>query len=306
MIYDLIIVGGGPAGITAGIYASRYKLKALLITKNWGGQISRKAVPIENYPGFKKISGLELIEKLKNHLKEYEIETKEEEVIKIEKINLNFKILTKSGEEFESKAVILATGADPRPLKVPGEKEFVGKGVSYCVSCDGPFFKDKVVAVIGGGNAGFEAAIALAQFAKKIYILEYGEKVKADIENQERAKKTGKVKIITNVALKGIKGKNFVEEIVFEDRKTGQEKSLKLDGIFIEIGSVPASAIAKDLVELNERGEIKVDFETLKTKTEGLFAAGDVNEGKFKQIITAAGEGAKAALAAYEYLKPKK
>jgi thioredoxin-disulfide reductase len=306
MLYDLIIIGGGPAGITAGIYAGRYRLKTLLITKEFGGQLSRKAVPIENFPGFKKISGIELIERFKNHLKEYEIEIKESEVIKLEKVNLNFKVSTKKGETFEGKAVILASGADPRPLKIPGEKEFIGRGVSYCVSCDGALFKDKVVAVIGGGNAGFEAAIALAQWAKKIYILEYGDTVKADIENQDRAKKTGKVEIITNAALKEIKGKNFVTEIIYENRKTGKEKSLKLDGVFVEIGSIPASAIAKDLVELNERCEIKVDFETYQTKTPGLFAAGDVNEGKVKQIITACGEGAKAALAAYEYIRKLK
>jgi thioredoxin-disulfide reductase len=306
MLYDLIIIGGGPAGITAGIYAGRYRLKTLLITKEFGGQLSRKAVPIENFPGFKKIAGIELIERFKNHLKEYEIEIKESEVIKLEKVNLNFKVSTKKGETFEGKAVILASGADPRPLKIPGEKEFIGRGVSYCVSCDGALFKDKVVAVIGGGNAGFEAAIALAQWAKKIYILEYGDTVKADIENQDRAKKTGKVEIITNAALKEIKGKNFVTEIIYENRKTGKEKSLKLDGVFVEIGSIPASAIAKDLVELNERCEIKVDFETYQTKTPGLFAAGDVNEGKVKQIITACGEGAKAALAAYEYIRKLK
>jgi thioredoxin-disulfide reductase len=302
MIYDLIIVGGGPAGITAGIYGARYKLKTLLITKDFGGQIAKKAVPIENYPGFREISGLDLIQKFKEHLEKFEIDIEIDSVIKIGK-NENFSVLTEKRKNFESKTVIIASGSDPRPLKVLGEKEFLGKGVSYCPTCDAPLFKGKTVIVVGGGNAGFEAAIALIRWAKKIYILEYGEKVVADIQNQELAKKTGKVEIINSAALKEIKGDKFVNSIIYEDRKTGRDEQLKVEGVFVEIGLMPASSFAQDLVEFNEKGEIKVDFETFQTKTPGLFAAGDVNIGKYKQIITAAGEGAKAALAAYECLK---
>jgi len=305
-IYELIIIGGGPAGITAGIYGARYRLKTLIITKDFGGQIAKKAVPIENYPGFKGISGIKLIQKFKEHLENFKIDTEIDSVVKIEKINGNFKVSTENGKKIESKVVIIASGLDPRPLKVPGEKEFIGRGVSYCTACDAPLFKDKTVAVIGGGNAGFEAAIALSRWVKKIYILEYGERVVADIQNQELAQKTGKVEIITSAALKEIRGKNFVNSIIYQDRKTSENKELKVEGIFVEIGSQPASAFAKDLVEFNERGEIKVDFETFQTKTPGLFAAGDVNIGKYKQIITAAGEGAKAALAAYEFIKKSK
>ena len=307
MVYDLIIVGGGPAGITAGIYGARYRLKILMITKDFGGQIAKKAVPIENYPGFKEISGLELIQKFKEHLDKFKIDIEMDSVTKIEKNNENFQVLTEKGKkQFESKTVIIASGADPRPLKVPGEKEFVGRGVSYCVTCDAPVFKNKDVAVIGGGNAGFEAAIVLSHWAKKIYILEYGEKVVADIENQELAQKTGKVEIITSAALKEIRGKNFVNSTIYQDRKSGENKMLKVEGVFVEIGLQPASAFANDLVEFNERGEIKVDFETFQTKTPGLFAAGDVNVGKAKQIITACGEGAKAALAVAEYIRQLK
>jgi len=306
MNYELIIIGGGPAGITAGIYAARYRLKTLMITKDFGGQIAKKAVPIENYPAFKEISGIELIRKFKEHLDKFKIDIEMDSVIKIERTNGNFQVFTQNQKLFKSKTVIIASGADPRPLKVPGENEFVGRGVSYCVTCDSPLFKNKIVAVIGGGNAGFEAAIALARWAKKIYVLEYGERVVADIQNQELARKTKKVEIITNAALKEIKGDKFVNSIIYEDRKTGQEKKLEVEGVFVEIGSQPASAFAKDLVELNERGEIKVDFETFQTKTPGLFAAGDVNVGKFKQIVTACGEGAKAALAAYDYLQEQK
>ncbi len=301
--YDLIIIGGGPAGITAGIYAQRQKLKTLLITKEFGGQISRKAVKIENYPGFLAISGQELIEKLVNHLKKYPIEIELDEVTTVEKKEEKFFVRTKSKKEFVSKALIVASGADPRPLEIPGEKEFLGKGVSYCPTCDAPFFKDKVVAVIGGGNAGFETAIFLANYAKKVYILEFSDKVKADKENQERAEKTGKVEIILNARAKEIKGKDFVEGLIFEDRISKKNIELKVEGVLIQIGNIPATSFVKGLVDFSERDEILVNFETLETKVPGLFAAGDCNIGKYRQIIIACGEGAKAALAAYDYLR---
>lgn len=325
MTYDLIIIGGGPAGMTAGIYASRLGLKTLLITKSFGGQVARKAVEIENYPGFEKISGLDLVQKMEKHLRAQSVEIIMDEVRKIEKKNEVFLVSTKSKKKFQTRTVILASGADPRPLEVPGEKEFIGRGLSYCAVCDGPLFKNRVVAVIGGGNAGFETAIFLAKIAKKIYILEFAPEVKADATNQEIVKKTGKAEIIVNAALKEIKGKprttfqennldkgntqkvvrgkDFVNSIAFEDRKTGEKKTLKVEGIFVEVGSQPATSYVKGLVDFNERDEIKVEFETCQTKTPGLFAAGDLNVGQFKQIVTAAGEGAKAALAAYNYLQ---
>jgi len=189
--YDLIIIGGGPAGITAGIYGARQKLNTLLITKSFGGQVARKVVMIENYPGFEEISGMELIQKFEKHLRKQKIDIERDEVSKVKKIKEHFIVITKSKNRFESKAVIVASGADPRPLEVPGEKKFIGRGLSYCVNCDGPLFEGKTVAVIGGGNSAFEAAIFLSKIAKKIYILEYGEVVKADAENQDRVKKTG-------------------------------------------------------------------------------------------------------------------
>jgi thioredoxin-disulfide reductase len=303
--YDLIIIGGGPAGITAGIYGARQKLNTLLITKSFGGQIARKAVMIENYPGFEEISGMELIQKFEKHLRKQKIDIERDEVSKVKKIKEHFIVITKSKNRFESKAVIIASGADPRPLEVPGEKDFIGRGLSYCVTCDGPLFEGKTVAVIGGGNSAFEAAIFLSKIAKKIYILEYGEVVKADAENQDRVKKTGKVKVITNAALKKIQGKQFVNSIIYQDRKTKKEITLPLEGVFVEIGSQPSTSFAKGLVDFNERDEIVVEFETCQTKTPGLFAAGDCNVGKVKQIITAAGEGAKAAFSAYDYLQNK-
>lgn len=300
---DLIIIGGGPAGMTAGIYAARQKLNTLLITKEFGGQMTKKAVPIENWPGEKQISGFDLIQKFKSHLEKFGIDIEKDVVVKIEKKNEIFEISTEKGKNFESRAVIIASGNDPRPLKVPGEKDFIGKGVSYCPTCDAPIFKNKIVAVVGGGNSGFETAIMLSKWAKKVYILEYGEEVKADTENQELAKKTGKIKVITNAAMKEIKGEKFINLIIYQDSKTKEEKKLEVEGVFVEIGSQPSSSFARNLVQCNERGEIGINPETFETKTPGLFAAGDVKEGKYKQIIIASGEGAKAALFANEYLK---
>ena len=305
-LYDLIIIGGGPAGISAGIYGARQKLDILLITKSFGGQIARKAVMIENYPGFEEISGMELIQKLEKHLRKQKIDIERDEVSKVKKIKDRFVVITQSKNRFEARAVIVASGADPRPLEVSGEKEFIGRGLSYCVNCDGPLFEGKTVAVIGGGNSAFETAIFLSKIAKKIYILEYGERVRADEINQELVKKTGKVKIITNAQVKRIQGNQFVNSLVYEDRKTKKEITLLLEGIFVEIGNQPATSFVKDLVNFNERDEIVVEFETCQTKTPGLFAAGDCNVGSFKQIVTAAGEGAKAALAAFEYLNQLK
>ncbi|XOB40703.1 MAG: NAD(P)/FAD-dependent oxidoreductase [Candidatus Nealsonbacteria bacterium] len=306
MVYDLIIIGGGPAGMTAGIYAARQRLKTLLISKDFGGQMAKKAVAIENYPGFEEISGLDLIKRFEKHLRKQTIDIERDEVAKMKKIDNSFFIWTSNKNKFESKTVIIASGSDPRPLEVPGEKEFIGKGVSYCAVCDGPLFSGKEVAVIGGGNSGFETAQFLNSIAKKIYILEYGSEVKADSKNQEIVKKGGKTEIITNVLLKEIKGDTFVNSIVYQDRKTKEDKTLSVEGIFVEIGSQPATSFIKDLVDFNEKDEIKIDPETCQTKTPGLFAAGDVTAGRFKQIVIAAGQGSKAALSVFDYLKNTK
>lgn len=302
-MYNLIIIGGGPAGISAGLYAARQNLDTLLITKGFGGQMARKTVAIKNYPGFEEISGLELIQKFEQQLRKQKIDIEFDEVIKLEKIGEKFSISAQSRKQFEAKAVIIATGADPRPLEVPGEKEFIGKGVSYCTACDGPIFKDKVVAVAGGGDAGFEAAIFLSTYAKKIYILEWNSEIKADSENQIAVEETGKVEVMTNVAIKRIQGEKFVNLIIFEDKNKKEEKTLAVDGIFVETGSQPATSFVKNLVDFNERDEIIVDPKTGQTKTRGLFAAGDVDDVPYKQIVVAAGEGAKAAFSVYNYIQ---
>jgi len=302
-IYDLIIVGGGPAGITAGIFAARKRIKTLLITKDFLGQVG-KTSEVDNYPGLPGISGINLMKRLKEHLKKFEIEIIEgREVTKIEKIQKNFFIKTENGEEFLARSVIVATGRDPRPLEVPGEKELIGRGVSYCSTCDAPFFKGKRVVVVGGGNSGFEAALDLVKYAKEIFIFERGEKVRADEILQERVQKEEKIEVHLNKVLKKIEGKGKVQAIVYQDLKTGKTYQMPIDGVFVQIGSVPATGFLKGLVTFNEVDEIKIDFETCQTSCQGLFAAGDVNDGKWKQIIIACGEGARAALAAYEYLQ---
>jgi thioredoxin-disulfide reductase len=294
-MYDLVIVGAGPAGMTSAIYSARQKLKTLIISKNFGGQMAQKAVEIENYPGFEKITGFDLISKMENQVKN--VDVVREKVIEVKKENDIFFLKTEGDKVFQSKVVIIATGAEPRRLNVLGEVNYLGRGVSYCSTCDGPLFKNKEVAIIGGGDAGFETAIFMKNYASKIYILEQEESVKASIDNQ---KKASGIEVITSARLKEIKGDNFVNQIVFE--LSGKEKTLDVKGVFIQAGYVPETSFLGDLVELNEKKEIIVNFETFETKTRGLFAVGDVNCGKVKQIVVACGQGATAVIHGYKYI----
>lgn len=308
MIYDLIIVGAGPAGISAAIYASRQKLNILLLSKDIGGQVAKKAVDIENYPGFEKISGPDLVELYKKQLTANDLKVTMEEVVSVMKhgahsMKQTFLVKTKSGKEFEGISVIVTSGAKSKLINVPGEEEFSGKGVSYCSLCDGPVFKNKIVAVVGGGNNGFESALFLSNYVPKIYILEYNEVVNADAENQELVAKNPNIEIITNAQVSKIEGKVFVNAIYYKDRVSGDEKKLDVAGVFVEIGYSPATTFLGDLVELNDKKEIMFNTETLETKTPGLFSAGDCNVSRYKQIVMASGEGAKAALSAYNYIR---
>jgi len=302
-MYDLIIVGGGPAGITAGIYAARKKLNTLLITKDFIGQAG-KAAKIENFPGFEEIFGGVLMEKFRKQLEKFSIDINEgEEVKAIKKKDNVFEIRTTEKDRYLTKAVIVTSGRDPRPLEAPGEKEFIGHGVSYCVTCDGPLFSGKTVAVIGGGNAGFMAAFELNRYCPKVYLLVAGPKPVADEINQDRAKAESKIELIVNAKIKEIRGKGFVSSLVYENQLEKKSKELMVEGIFIEIGSLPATGFVKRLVRFNKKDEIKIDPRTCAAKTPGLFAAGDVTDIRDKQVITACGEGAKAALSAYYYLQ---
>ncbi len=303
MIYDVAILGAGPAGLTAGIYTARQGMSVILIAKNLGGQMTQKAVAIENYPGFENISGLDLIQKMESQVQFLKIPIKNEEFVSLEKNNDIFKIILKNEEIIESCSIILASGSQPRNLNVPGEKEFIGRGVSYCTTCDGPLFQNKDIAIIGGGNAGFEAGIFMSTYANNIYILEYNHQFGADKENQKKASALEKIKLITSAELKEIKGDNFVREIVYFDKKENQEKVLPVSGVFVQAGWQPASSFVNNWVELNERKEIIINHKTMTTKTPGIFAAGDVTDGFVKQIVCAAGDGAKAAISAYKYLQ---
>ena len=304
-IYDLIIIGGGPAGITAGIYAARKKLKTLIISKDFQGQV-KFAVSVENYPGLQNTTGIELAKKFEEHLKEQEIEIINGEAVKIKKENQFFEIITNKEKRYISFSIIIASGADPRPLEVEGEKEFIGRGVTYCTTCDAPLFKNKTVVVIGGGNSGVTAAIELTNYANKVYLMEFMPELAADELEQEKAKSNEKITILTSCALKKIEGNNFVERIIYEDLKSKEKKTLKVDGVFVSVGTQPATSFIKELVDFNEKDEIIVDPKTCETKSAGLFAAGDVTDVMFNQIVIAAGEGAKAALCVYDYLKKNK
>ncbi len=299
-MYDLIIIGGGPAAISAGIYGARKKIKILLITKTWGGQMAL-GPQIENYPGFESILGTELVNKMVAQLKKNDLEIKEGlQAKKIELVNNGsiVEVKTENGS-YQTKALIIATGRTPRKLGLPNEEKYIGKGVSYCATCDAPIFKDKEVAIIGGANAGFELALELVKYASKVHILEADSQVKADKCLQEKVKKFPQVNILTDSRVKEIQGNQFVKGLGYQD-KAGR-KEIALQGIFIAIGSVPNFFLVKDVVELNKQGEIKIDARN-RTSQPNIFAAGDVTDVSHKQIVIAAGEGARAALNAYEYL----
>ncbi len=305
-MYDLIIIGAGPAGVAAAVYAARQRLSILILSKDIGGQVAKKAVDIENYPGFEKISGPDLVDLYKKQLEANELNVTIDEVLNVQKTENLFKVTGKSKKTYEAISIIITSGAESKLINVPGEEEFAGKGVSYCSLCDGPVFKNKMVAVVGGGNNGFESALFLSNYVKRVTILEYGEKINADAENQELVAKNPNIEIITNAKVVRIEGKVFVNAIVYEDRLTGTEKKLDVAGVFVEIGYSPATNFLGDLVELNDKKEIMFNPEILETKTPGLFSAGDCNHGRYKQIVMASGQGALAALSAYNYIKKAK
>ncbi len=304
-MYDLVIIGGGPAGTTAGIYAARKKIKAAIITKDFLGQAGTAAF-VENWPGTKRTSGVELMASFRDHLDDYEIDIIEGKPISsLSKKEDYFLITTSDDKKIESRSVIVASGKNPRPLMVPGEDKFSGKGIVYCATCDAPLFSGKKIAVIGGGNSGAETALEMAEkYSPKVYLIESSDKLAADEFLQERLSKDDKIEIIKNARLKEIKGGKFVESLSYEQE--GLSKEIAVEGVFVEIGSIPAVEFLKGIVEFNDLGEVKIDHNSCQTSVEGLFAAGDVTDIRVKQIITSSGEGAKAALSAYSYIQSLK
>ncbi len=294
--YDLMIIGSGPGGLTSAIYAARYNLNFLVIGELEGGAIS-EAHKICNFPTQNNITGFELTQQMSKHVKELGGEIKSQKVIEIKKINNNFTIKTNK-EEYKSKKIILATGRKKQKLNIQGENKFLGKGVSYCATCDAYFFKDKKVAVIGGGNSAITTALLLAEHAKKVYIIYRKDSFsKSDPAWISQLKKEKKIESIFNSEVSEIYGENSVKGI-----KLKNNKSLELEGIFVEIGYVPDETFSKQLGLKTEKGYIVTDKKQ-KTSIEGVFAVGDITNNSLKQVITACGEGATAASSTYEKLK---
>ncbi len=306
-MYDVIIIGAGPAGLSAAIYSVRKKLKTLILTEDLGGQIT-EAHMVENYLGIPEISGIDLIEKFRDHAKKFNIEIKEGIDIKeIKPQTSNSFVITTDQGDFSSKTIIATTGKSYRELNVPGAKEFEGKGITYCATCDAPLYKNKTVAVIGAGDAGQDAVWQLTQYANKVYLLnKYPEMRGANIQMQEKIKNSEKVTIFNNCEPLEVKGEKFVKSLIFKHSGLGEIKEITVDGIFVEIGSVPSSNFLNNVVKLNEKGEIIIDHLTNATSQPRIFAAGDVTNILHKQLVIAAGEGAKAALSVYDYLKNQK
>jgi len=298
-VHELIIVGAGPAGITAAIYAARKKMDFVVLTTNVGGQVSFSS-EIENYTGFQYITGEELTTKFQEHLERHKFDSRMEEVREVEREVDLFRVGT-DVNTYLGKTVIIATGRKPRELKVLGEVEFKNRGVTYCATCDGPLFEGLDVAVVGGGNSGLEAVLQLIKIAKSVYLLQRGPQLKADTILVEKAKTSDKVKIWTNSQVKEIVGDKLVTGIRVQ--RNGTETLLPVQGVFVEIGSVPNSDIV-GFVEKNRWGEIIVNCKC-ETNIPGLFAAGDVTDVPEKQIVVAAGEGCKAVLSAFRYLSQR-
>lgn len=299
---DLIIIGTGPAGLTASIYAARYKLEFLTIGRAHGG-VATEAFKIQNYPGTPEITGTELGRTMEKQAKDLGADIVADEVKAIKKDKDGFLVVTNK-KKYKTNYIILALGTERRKLSVPGEEEFHGRGVAYCATCDGFFFKKKVVSVIGGGDSAITAAIFLADLAKKVYIINRSKDFKANPSWMDKAKKNKKIEILTERSIKEIMGANKVEKISFNET----DEELELDGIFIEIGATPAVAILKDLkIKTDETKHIIINKEG-ETNIENVFAAGDLTTGsnKLKQVVTAAAEGAITTAAIYKKIKKSK
>ena len=300
---DVTIIGAGPAGVAAAIYTARKGLKVTMVADRIGGKV-KDTQDIENLISVPLTTGGELSANFETHLREYNITLKEHVSVKeiSETADENYRIHLNTGETFETRSIILATGAQWRKLGVAGEEENIGKGVAFCAHCDGPFFKGKDIAVVGGGNSGIEAALDLAGIVKHVTVLEFADDLKADQVLINKAKEKSNIEFITGAATKEIKATDGkVSSIVFEDRKTGATHERDLAGVFVQIGLIPNSSFVKGFVDMNRFGEIEID-ERCRTARKGIFACGDVTTVPFKQINIAMGEGSKAALSAFEYL----
>lgn len=298
-IYDLLIIGAGPAGLNAGIYAKRKGLDVGIIGKVTGGQV-RDTSSVENYMGFNYMTGEDLVNRFLEHVKILELPILEEYIVNVDFINPIKKINTESGKVYLAKTIIIATGSKTRKLGVAGEEEFRGRGVAYCAICDGPLFKNKKVAIAGGGNSAVEAAIDMSKIASEVVIVHRGQ-LKADQVIIDKAKDIENIRFMLNMQITEIVGEKVMTGLKLKNKLDEKELFLEVDGVFVEIGYDPNTDLFKDRLKLNQKNEIEIDFKN-RTNIEGVFAAGDVTSVPYKQIIISVGEGAKAALSVNDFI----
>jgi len=301
-MYDVIIIGGGAAAMSAAIYSTRREMRTLIIAKDFGGQLLWASV-IENYPGYQSIPASELIEKFTEQARHLGAEIKLAEVKEIKKADDTFEIST-ANEKFTAKTVVVAIGAAHRQLNVPGEKELNGRGVAYCANCDGPLFRAKTVAVVGGGNSALDAAVLLSKIATKVYIVHQFETFQAFEALQKKAAEAANIEEIFLARVEAVTGEKKVTGIKVRNLQDESTREIAVDGVFVEVGFEVKTDLVKDLVATNERHEIIVN-EKMETSLPGMFSAGDCTDGPFKQVVIAAGNGSIAALSAYQYLQMK-
>lgn len=307
-MYDLAIIGGGPAGVSAGVYAARKKLKTVLITDTFGGQ-SVDSMGVENWIGFIKISGPDLAKALESHLRAYADGTvdikQNERAEEIIKTAAGFDIKTTKGS-YEAKTILIATGSSRRKLDIPGAEKFENKGITYCASCDGPLFAGQDVAVIGGGNAGFESAAQLLNYAKSVTLLNRSKEFRADETTVEATLAHPNMKALTNAVPKEIKGDTFVTGLVYTDTTTNTDHELPVTGVFVEIGLIPATGFASKILKLNEYNQIPIDHKNQRTEISGIWAAGDATDALYHQNNIASGDAVKALEDIYLFLHANK
>lgn len=300
--YDVIIIGAGSAGLSAAIYSTRRQLSTLVLSKDIGGQ-ANLAHLVENYPGVDPISGTELMMKFSRQAQKFGAQIVFEEAVGIEKMDGIFKVKT-AANEYEAKALILAFGLTHRKLNVPGENELLGRGVTYCANCDGPLFKNKTVAVIGGGNSALDAAEYLSRIASKVYLIHRRNEFRGEEVLQNKVKSTPNIELVLNSVVTKFTGENKINGVILENAETKEPKELKIDGAFIEIGFELKMDFLKGMVSLSKENHIEV-YSNCQTSEKGIFAAGDATNVPFKQIVISAGQGAIAALSAYQYIAQK-
>ncbi|WP_448584076.1 thioredoxin-disulfide reductase [Thermocrinis sp.] len=302
-LYDCVIVGGGPAGLTAGLYCARAKLHTLLLEKGTlGGQIAITDL-VENYPGFPEgISGKELTQRFKQQAERFGLEIHRKEVVKIEKIGKEIFLHLRTGELIRTKTVILAVGASPRKLGVKGEEEFLNRGVSYCATCDGALFDGVPIAVVGGGDSACQESLFLTHFGSVVYLIHRRDQLRAQKHLQEKVLSHPKIKFIPNKVVEEIRGRETVESLLLRDTQTGEFSTLDVEGVFIFIGLEPSTGFLKGTVRMDDKGYIITDSK-MRTSLEGVFACGDCRSGATGQVAVAVGEGCIAAIEAERYIE---